>query len=249
MIPWFQFHTYSIGPITLQVWGTFVAIGFLVGTWVAVKRAQQLGLNHKLIWDFAFWIFIAAMIGSRIFHALFYGLDYYIQHPWAAIDPREPGYAIMGGLLSAAGTFFFLVHKHRLNWIEYADAMIWGVPWGCGIGRIGCFLIHDHPGTASDFFLAVQYPDGVKRHDHGLYLSIVGFTIAIVFLIIARKKRPPLFYFGLFLLLDGLSRFILDFYRIIDARYFYLTPTQWVSIVFVGLGLAMLFKRETFLRK
>lgn len=244
MIPWIESHTYSIGPITLQTWGTLVAAGFLVGTMVAARRAKKMGLNPNEIWDLAFWIFISAMISSRLFHVLFYGLDYYIQHPLAAIDPREPGYAIMGGYLGAAAAFFWRVKSRGLHWMQYGDTLIWGLPWGCGIGRIGCFLIHDHPGTLTSFALGVQYPNGEVRHDHGLYLSLLGFATGALFLILDRKRRKPLFYFGMYLIVYGIVRFILDFYRIIDARWFGLTPTQWFLFGFVGLGTYFIFGRK-----
>jgi phosphatidylglycerol---prolipoprotein diacylglyceryl transferase len=236
MLPWIESQTYNLGPLVLHTWGTFVAAGFIVGTIIASRRAKKLGLASQHVWDMAFWIFIAAMIGSRAFHVLFYEPAYYVSHPWEALDPRAPGYAIIGGFLSAAAVFTWYVRRHALSWIEYADALIWGLPVGCGIGRIGCFLIHDHPGTLTHFMLGVKYPDGQVRHDLGLYLSLLGFAIAILFVALDRRKRHAGFWFGLFLLVDGVSRFLLDFLRVIDRRVLGLTPTQWILIGTAGIG-------------
>ena len=63
---------------------------FITATWIAARRAKRIGLDPKLVWDVAVWIFIAAMVGSRVFHVLFYEPRYYIEHPLAALDPREP---------------------------------------------------------------------------------------------------------------------------------------------------------------
>lgn len=235
MIPWIESHVISIGPIQLQTWGTFVAVGFLVGTWIAARRARG-RVDPKYIWDMAFWIFIAALVGSRLFHVIFYDPVYYFAHPWDAIDPTKPGFAIIGGLLASAAVFLLFVRRRRLDFLAYADVLIWGVPWGCGIGRIGCFFIHDHPGTLSSFVLAVKYPDGYTRHDLGLYLSLVGFAIGLIFLALNRKQRVPGFFLGAFLILDGLSRLWLDFYRVGDIRYADLTPTQWLSMPLVAVG-------------
>ncbi|OGL79043.1 hypothetical protein A3E39_02240 [Candidatus Uhrbacteria bacterium RIFCSPHIGHO2_12_FULL_60_25] len=244
MIPWIESHTYAIGPVVLQTWGTFVAAGFLVATYVAARRATSRGLDPKHVWDVAFWIFIAAFVGSRVFHVLFYDPAYYAQHPLDAIDPRKPGYAIMGGFLAAAAVFTFYVRRKGLDWMQYADTLIWGVPWGCGIGRIGCFLIHDHPGTLTSFALGVKYPDGQTRHDLGLYLSIFGFLVGIAFLLLDRKKRQIGFFFGAFLVIDGVGRFLLDFLRIVDRRVFGLTPTQWVLLGTVAIGVWVLRARR-----
>lgn len=236
MIPWIHSEVFYIGPVPFRTWGTIVAIGFVIATWVAAKRAEWKNLDSKVVWDLAFWLFIAAFIGSRIFHVLFYDPAYYLANPWAAIDPRQPGFAIYGGFLACAGVFTWYVRRKGLDFLAYADTLVWGIPWGCGIGRIGCFLIHDHPGTLSSFALAVKYPDGQTRHDLGLYLSIAGFVIGILFLLLNLRPRGPGFWFGSFMVLDGITRFWLDFYRAVDVKYFFLTPTQWVTIPLIGIG-------------
>jgi phosphatidylglycerol:prolipoprotein diacylglycerol transferase len=252
MIPYIQSLTFKIGPLTLQTWGVFVAVGFLVATWIAARRAKAKGLNPSMIWDMAFWIFTASIIGSRLFHAVFYEPQYYLAHPLQIINPMRPGFAIMGGLLAGALVVWLFAAKKGLNFLEYADVLVWGLPWGCGIGRIGCFLIHDHPGTLSSFALAIKYPDGQSRHDLGLYLSIVGFLIGIIFLIINRfshsslviRYSRPGFWLGSFLIVDGIARFLLDFLRTVDRRIVGLTPTQWLLILTTGLGFWLVFGRK-----
>ena len=176
MLPFIGAQTISLGGLTIQVWGTFVAAGFFLGAWIAARRARSKGLSSDHVWTMAGWMFIAAMVGARAFHVLVYEPGYYLAHPWEALDPRLPGYAMTGGFLGAAAVFFWYVHRYALSWVAYADTLIWGLPWGCGVGRIGCFLIHDHPGTLSNGLLSVRYPDGQSRHDLGLYLSLVGFA-------------------------------------------------------------------------
>ena len=243
MIPYFGAETISIfGLFPIRVWGTLVALGFCLGTYIAYKRAQRLGLNADHVVTMAGWIFLAAMIGSRLFHVFVYEPGYYLAHPWQAIDPRQPGYAITGGFIGAAMAFFVFIRKHHLNWIEYADTLAWGLPWGCGVGRIGCFLIHDHPGTLTHFVLGVKYPDGQVRHDLGLYLSLIGFSTGMVFLLLGRKSRPPGFWVTLFFLIDGLSRFVLDSFRVNDVRYVGLTPAQWIGGWTVIIAIAVMQK-------
>lgn len=230
MIPYIEATHFSLGPLTIQVWGMFVAAAFLIGTFVAARRAKRLKLESDHVWNMAFWMFLAAMIGSRAWHVIAYNPSYYLVHPLEALDPRTPGYAIFGGFMGAVVVFWYYTRKHALRWMEYADAMIWGVPLACGVGRIGCFLIHDHPGTLTHAITGVRYPDGEVRHDLGLYLSLVGFAGAIAFLILDKKPRPKGFWIGSFMLIEALSRFWLDGLRIGDARYAGLTPTQWLAI-------------------
>ena len=244
MIPYIESHTISIGFITLQTWGTFVALGFALGTYLAWKRAKQKGLHAEKVLDLAFWIFLSAFICARAFHVLFYDPAHYLVNPIDAINPFLPGYAMFGGLLGAALAFTLYTRRHALDWIAYADVLIWGLPWGCGVGRIGCFLIHDHPGTLSNSLLAVKYPDGQSRHDHGLYLSLIGFATGILFLILNRKNRRPGFWIGTYMVIEGITRIILDFYRLADARYFGLTPTQYLAIPLLLGGMWLMIGRR-----
>lgn len=260
MLPYLGVTSFQIGPVAVQAWGTLVSAGFVVGTWVAARRAKRMGLESRRMWDLAFWLLLAAMVGSRVFHVFVYEPGHYLAHPIDAIDPRLPGYAIYGGFVAALFAFWIYVRRHGLDFLAWADATIWGLPWGCGVGRIGCFLIHDHPGTLSHGLLAVKYPDGQSRHDLGLYLSLVGFGIGLVFLIlqclgrvsrfawIETAARKPGFWLGLFLMFDAASRVWLDFYRAVDVRYVGLTPTQWLTIPLVGLG-AWLVGRKVAARK
>ncbi len=242
MIPWIQSEVFHIGPIPFRTWGTLVAIGFVVATYIGARRAKSKGLDSSVVWDLAFWLFIAAFIGARLFHVLGYEPLYYLHHPLEIFDPRKPGYAIYGGFLASGLVFWYYIKKKKLDFMAYADAIVWGVPWGYGIGRIGCFLIHDHPGMLSNFILAVRYPNGQTRHDLGLYLSIAGFVMGFIFLFLNRKPRGPGFWLGAFVTLDSLTRFWLDFYRVTDVTYFYLTPTQWLTIPLFGVGVWLVLR-------
>lgn len=244
MIPWIELHQVPVGPIKIQVWGTLVALGFLSATRVAALEFSRQGLEPKRIWDMLFWIFISAFLAARVFHVVFYDLSWYAQNPLAIINPMLPGYSMMGGLLGGVVAGLAYVKRHGLGVWKVADIVAYTLPLGIGIGRIGCFLIHDHPGTLTDFVLGVKYPDGI-RHDHGLYLSLLGFAIFSLFYFLNRKSRPPGFFVGWWLVLDGITRFFLDFYRLYDARYAGLTPTQWLLLVTVSLGLGILYKTKT----
>ncbi len=237
MIPYFESHTIPLGPIHLQTWGTFVATGILVAAYISARRAKAKGLDAAKIWDMLFWVILSSFVGARLFHVLFYDLGHYVQYPWEALDPRLPGFAMWGGFLGAALSFTLLVRIKKLDFLRYADASVWGIPWGIMIGRIGCFLIHDHPGTLSHWLLAVRYPDGQGRHDLGLYLSISGLVMGIVFLILNRKKRKDGFFLGAWIAMEASTRLWLDFYRVVDVKYLGLTPTQWLAIPALAFGM------------
>jgi len=246
MIPYFQFTTITLGPITIQVWGLMVALGMLAGAWAAAKMAKHRGQDEKIIWDLSVWVIIAAMIGARIIHVV-YEPATYLADPMEFFRLWHGGFSVMGGFLGAliAGVWF-LRRKHVDVW-AYSDTALFGLPLGLFIGRIGCFLIHDHPGTLTDFVGGVQFPDGT-RHDHGLYLSINGLLLFCAFLLLARRGARTGTYAVVFLLWYGTIRFFLDFLRatdgaIVDTRYLGLTPAQYFSLMMVAGG-AWLFHKK-----
>lgn len=236
MIPYIELTQIHLGPLTLQVWGMMVALGILLGVWTSSRYAARFGTTKETIQSGAFWVVLSAFIGARLLHVFGYEPQFYLQHPGEILKLWHGGFSMFGGLLGALAGYTLWVRARDLNWLTMADQIIYGLPLGLACGRIGCFLIHDHPGTLTDFFLGVQYPDGV-RHDHGLYLSINGFVMALAFFLLARKQREPAFFLRIFMIWYGLVRFVLDFYRLIDTRYAGLTPAQYLSLAMVIAGI------------
>ncbi|MBU1126608.1 MAG: prolipoprotein diacylglyceryl transferase [Patescibacteria group bacterium] len=242
MIPYFSWTTIQIGPLTVYVWGIFVALGFIFAAWVAARRAKQLGLEPRVIYDLTFWMIIAGFVGGRLGYVLFYDPETFIYDPVQIFQVWDGGSSVFGGFILATLVGIWFLKKKKVNVLAYADTAVFGLPFGLWIGRLGCFLIHDHPGTVTKFFLGVYYPDGVIRHDHGLYLSLTGLFIALVFLWISRKDRIAGTYIALFTVLYGFVRFFLDFTRVADVRYLGLTPAQYFSIIMFGLGIYLFYK-------
>lgn len=238
MLPYIAWHTIDIGPLHLQVWGLFVGLGFLLGAFMAARLAQQRGQNPQIVYDLLPWLIVAALLGGRLGHVFFYDFDYYLAHPEEIVMIWKGGSSVFGGLIVSALVGIWYLRRRQVDVMLYSDILIFGLPFGKWLGRIGCFLIHDHPGTATDFILGVKYPDGVVRHDHGLYLSINAFLMSVVFLWLARRPRPTGTYIAIFCLWYGAVRFWLDFYRTADVRYFGLTPAQYLCFVLIAVGLA-----------
>ena len=240
MIPYVELKTIQLGPLTIYVWGLMVAIGILVGTSLAAKLAKERGQKPELIWDMAGWCSVAGFLGARLLYVFAYNPALYIAEPVRILAFRDGGYSSIGALIGGAIAGVIFLRLKKLDVHAYADTMIFGFPVGYAIGRVGCFLIHDHPGTATDFFLGVKYPDGIVRHDLGLYEVFNGALLAVLFFILWKKKAKTGTYLMTFLLWYGLVRFFLDFLRatngqIVDARYAGLTPAQYAAILmFIG---------------
>jgi phosphatidylglycerol:prolipoprotein diacylglycerol transferase len=244
MLPHFSSTTIPLWPVVIQTWGSFVALGFLVGAIAGAWMCKRRGLKSIVVWDALGWIILSSMIFARVFFVIFYAPSYFWSHPVEIFYLWQGGMSMMGGLFGAvaAGLIYFCWKK--IDWWQYVDAMIFGLPLGYAIGRIGCFLIHDHPGWPTDFFLGVQYSDGIIRHDLGLYHSLFGWLLFIVFLILAEKKNRVGIFLEVFLITYGAFRFAADFLRVDDARWLLLTPAQWFGWLLITVGIVMITKNR-----
>ncbi len=245
MIPYFQFTAFYIGPVRMYVWGLMVALGILLGTWIALREAKKRGLDVAQFERAAFWIILWSFVGARAGHVIFYEWHYYSSNLVEIFKIWHGGLSSYGGFIGGILAGLWTLRRERGRLWSYADCAAYGGAAGWTIGRIGCFLIHDHPGTLTDFVLAVKQPDGTARHDLGLYDGLLSAGIFLLFLLLSRRKLPTRACALLFMILYGGGRFFLDFLRArdlpgSDARYFNLTPAQYLSVVMVLVGVYFL---------
>ncbi|MEA3249668.1 MAG: prolipoprotein diacylglyceryl transferase [Patescibacteria group bacterium] len=252
MIPYLEFSSVQLGPLTIHVWGFMVASGLLVALFVGRRIARKRGLDPNVLMDLAIWVMVGALIFGRVIFVLFYGLSHTLEDPLWIFRVWEGGMSSFGGYLGAALGAWLFARRRKIPLRRHVEVGAFVLPIGYGIGRLGCFLIHDHPGVLTDFFLAVDFPGGA-RLDHGLLLSLTGFGIFALFLIMWRRGweigADRWRYLPALLIIYGIVRIILDFLRAwdlpnADARYLYLTPAQYGAMVLVGVGVWMLVKRE-----
>jgi phosphatidylglycerol:prolipoprotein diacylglycerol transferase len=243
MIPYFRFDEFSIGPLNIYVWGAMVAAGLLTAVFAARFIARRRNLDDGVVVDLSVWVMLAALIIGRLFHVIAYGLDSAIADPLSIFRIWEGGMSSFGGYIGAALGIWLFSRKFKGVLRPHLEIAAFVMPLGYGIGRLGCFFIHDHPGVLSGSFLAVTFPAGA-RLDHGLLLSLFGFLMFGVFLVMSRKFKvgeDRWLYVPVLLMVYGLVRFGLGFLRAwdissADPRYFWLTPGQYGAVILVAVG-------------
>lgn len=236
LIPYLELPRIHLGPLTLQLFGLFAALGVFVGVRVASRAAAARGLEGRTILDFSIWGVVCGILFGHLVHLVAY-------HPEELRDPRRifqpwEGLSSYGGLLGGilAALVWFRVHRIRLA--DYGDALALGIAPGWAIARLGCFAVHDHPGVLTGFPLAVRFPGGA-RHDLGLYEALVLFAIAGAIRFLWRRRLLQGRLLAVLALLYAVPRFFLDLLRArdvpyADARYLGLTPAQYASVLLVA---------------
>jgi phosphatidylglycerol---prolipoprotein diacylglyceryl transferase len=132
-------------------------------------------------------------------------------------------------------------------------------------GRMGCAVVHDHPGLRAGAWmpLAVAYGPGpvesygffelrhgnVARYDLGLLEMLFAVLVSIAFAATWKKRLPVGWYVAVLPIVYAPVRFALDFLRLDDPaggdlRYGRLTPAQWACIALL-LGGLFLYSRVT----
>ena len=237
-------------PVPIQPFGILVATGVVLGTKLAEWYAKRLDINPDVLSDFATHVVFIGFVGAIVLNALFYETDNLMaflrdpmgQDAQGRDNLRWMGLSSYGGFVGAmVGIWIWRKRRKMPSW-ALADAVGFAFPLGWVFGRTGCFVVHDHPGAQTDFFLGVDNYNnaGIPRHDLGFYEVIYAAVVMAIFFLILRayptkEKRPMGLWVGLMPLLYTPGRFMLDFLRIqnqagADVRFSGLTPAQYASI-------------------
>ncbi len=246
MIPYFQLPSLPlVGPLAIRPFGVMVVLGVWMGWRFILKRAPAYGITTEQIQDAVMWTVVAGFLGAHLVEVLFYQPVKLRRDGLLLLLKFGTGLSSYGGFFGAAAGLTIWVRRHRQSWLKYGDLIVQGLIVGWIFGRGGCFLVHDHPGAKTDFFLAVAYPDG-PRHDLGFYeLLFTSLVLLPVMLWMNRRPWPPGAYLVMVMLVYAPVRFGLDFLRATDIshsdpRTFGLTLGHYSSLLLLALGLALL---------
>ncbi len=235
----------SVGPLTIYAFGLMLALAFFVAVFLAARYARRINLDEAFVFNFAFTVFIAGVLGARLFYVIEHAA-HYIRHPQDIVLIQKGGLAWYGGLLAAIITALVYLHKKRKRLLEVLDFIVPFVALGQAIGRIGCLLngcCYGKPSKAGIFFPvhnAVLIPTQAY--------STVGLLAIFIILRWAQQRphRTGLVFCG-YLMLYSTKRFIIEFFRADNAVIFAgLTLFQLLSLVmFIAAVIATIRIQKT----
>lgn len=154
--------------LPVRGYGVMMLVAVVVSSWLAMDRAQGLGLDTEILYSLMFWLVATGIVGARLFYLVQYRQEFaqipLSRLPLELINVTEGGLVVYGGLLAGAATFFWFAHRHRLPALALADLVAPSVALGMGIGRLGCFLNGCCFGGPSDLPWAVTFPAGSPPH-------------------------------------------------------------------------------------
>ena len=229
--PGFDPIAISLGPIQVHWYGIMYLIGFAAAWWLARQRAARPGSTWTAVDvdDLIFFAMLGVILGGRIGYVLFYGRQYWAENALYIFRIWEGGMSFHGGL---GGVLVALALFARRRGRRVADVFDFMAPLpGIGLfaGRIGNFINGELWGKPTDVpwgFLV----NGEVRHATQLYEAALEGLLLFLLLWWYTSKRPPrLGPSGLFLVIYGASRTLVEFWRLPDAQIGYLAG-GWLTM-------------------
>ena len=244
---------FSIGPITVRWYGIAYVLGFLCAALVLWRTAKRwkVRIDADALCTIMLCVIIGIILGARLGYVVFYGNGYYWEHPEKILAFSEGGMSFHGGLIGALLAGIVAAKLTHIPYLTLADLGVIGAPIGLFFGRIANFINGELWGAPTDLPWGVVFGGSagdVARHPSQLYEALLeGVVIFLVLYILSRRypPRPRGTFLGLFLIMYGCFRILIEFVREPDSQLGYLygdwlTMGMLLSIPLVIAGVIIL---------
>lgn len=185
-------RTFSLGPVTLHLYGLVIAVGLLLAVLYSLRRCKQFGLKQDDLLDGVLWVTPFAIICARAYYVAF-TWEAYADNPISALYIWEGGIAIYGGVLGAVLGIAILCKVKKLKFAAVMDLVLLGFLIGQSMGRWGNFFNREAFGAPTDSFLRMglfNSATGQWEYYHPTFLYESVWNLAgLVLLHFWSKKR------------------------------------------------------------
>jgi len=247
---------FSIGPLTVYSFGTLMALAAIVGGWLAWLELKRYRYNPEISSTIVFAGAVGGLIGARVLFIL-EEWNNFVRYPWEFIYSGA-GFTWYGGVIGGVLAATWVVRREGIPWLKAADICAPALAIAYGIGRIGCHVAGDGDwgiettvpwGVAYTNAIigwvqpltGLPYPPGAKVHPTPIYEFIQSLVIFGILWSLRKKTHPDGTIFWLYLILSGVARFTVEFWRVNPPIAFGLSEAQWFSLVLVLAGFVLLY--------
>ncbi|HFF7814209.1 TPA: prolipoprotein diacylglyceryl transferase [Staphylococcus aureus] len=245
---------FNLGPLSVRWYGIIIAVGILLGYFVAQRALVKAGLHKDTLVDIIFNSALFGFIAARIYFVIFQW-PYYVENPSEIIKIWHGGIAIHGGLIGGFIAGVIVCKVKNLNPFQIGDIVAPSIILAQGIGRWGNFMNHEaHGGPVSrafleklhlpNFIIENMYINGQYYHPTFLYESIwdvAGFII----LVNIRKHLKLGETFFLYLTWYSIGRFFIEGLRTDSLMLTSnIRVAQLVSILLILISISLIVYRR-----
>ncbi|WP_415927674.1 prolipoprotein diacylglyceryl transferase [Slackia piriformis] len=248
----------QIGPLQIRWYGLAYVAGFICAFLILgnLSKRWRVRINEDAFFVIVFSVILGVIIGGRAGYVLFYGDGYYLQHPEKILAFNEGGMSFHGGLIGVLVGGYIASRITHIPFLTLADMGAVGAAIGLFFGRCANFVNGELWGAPTDLPWGVVFGGAagtMPRHPSQLYEALLeGVVIFCVLFALSRKNppRPRGTFIGLFLVMYGVFRFLVEFVREPDVQLGYLwggwlTMGQVLSVPLIVAGIALLIYAVT----
>ncbi|KPU42214.1 prolipoprotein diacylglyceryl transferase [Oxobacter pfennigii] len=249
---------FSINGLEIRWYGVIIASGMFIGTILAIIESRRVKFDENIIYDIVLLCVPSAIVGARLYYVIF-EWNYYKDKLLEAIDIRQGGLAIHGGIIAAVLAAIIYTRIKKADFFKAADICAPSMILGQAIGRWGNFFNQEaHGGAVSKEFISrfpqfiqeQMYINGVYYHPTFLYESLWNFAIFIILLFYRRKSKVTGETFMLYIIFYSVGRFFIEGLRTDSLMIGSFRTAQITSIVLILLGITgIVILRKVQLRK
>lgn len=254
----------QLGPLPFTGFGIAVLLAFVVAQVVSQRELARRGHDPEPISDLVFAAVIGGLLGAKLYYVMILG-------NWDAIFTRG-GFVFWGGLIGGMIAGLLVIWRKRLSVMRIFDVAGPAIAAAYAVGRTGCWAVGDDYGKPWNGPLAVAFPNGAPpstaynmQHEFGvqfplgvdpnkvvsvhpteLYEVTLGLIMFGILWKLRDHKHAEGWLFGVYCVLAGIERFIIEFFRAKDDRLLVggLTYAQLIAIVFVAFGFVLMYVRR-----
>lgn len=256
-----------LGSFSFEIAGFGIAVlmAFLIAQLVSERELAQRGyaLEARHTSDVLFAALIGTLLGGKLYYVTI------ITRDWHTLWSRG-GFVFWGGFCGAVIACWLAIRMRKLSFARYADVAGIAIAAGYAVGRTGCWAVGDDYGKWYRGPLAVSFPQGIPpttvysmresfhadfppNMDPSTVVSVVptqlievaaGFAMFLILWRLRRHTHADGWLFGVYLLLAGVERFLVEFLRIKDDRFFVLSVAQCIAIAIALAGVVVMRARR-----
>lgn len=186
-------RAFSIGPLSIHMYGLIIAVGLMLAVVYGMRRAPRFGLTEDHVLDGVLWITPFAILCARAYYCAFRWEELYADNPISALYIWEGGIAIYGGVLGAVAGIILYCRIRKISLGAALDLVLLGFLIGQAIGRWGNFFNREAFGAETDSFLRMGLFSpltGTTTYHHPTFLyESVWNALGFVILHFLSKKR------------------------------------------------------------
>ena len=243
---------FSLGPVHVRWYGLLFAVGFLFGYNHGEKMFKHENIDLKWLESLFIYLIVATIIGARLGHVLFYGWDYYSQHPIEILYVWQGGLASHGGVLGIIIAMFIwskYVSKRSILWV--LDRIVVPSVFVAALIRLGNLMnseIYGIPTTLPWGVIFERNHETVAKHPTQIYESLsylVTFGMMLYMYWKTKAKDYQGLLVGVFFVMVFSARFFIEFIKEVQEPFekgMTLNMGQWLSIPFVLTGIFLIIR-------